>query len=313
MLHHFTAAITTAETAAKNRAAILRDFYDYRRTAVSEGETGPVREYLLVPGADPSRAERLARLLAAQGIEVSRADEPFRLGTRHAAGGHVDRRGGAAGRAAACATCSTRTTLQPEAFVKEQDRRRVKRLGDQIYDVTAWSLPLAFDVEVVTADRPTLAKATPMAQYLPPRSNDRAAPAAAAPAGAPPKVGFLLPWGSATAGFVAEALRAGDPPALGRSAVHARRPRLRRRHGAGPHRRERRRRCRRRSARLARTHGVELVRDRQRVRRGRHLARQRLDGRAQGAARADGVGHAGTQPCRPAGRATRSSAASASR
>ena len=48
----------------------------------SEGETGPVREYLLVPGADPSRAERLARLLATQGIEVSRADEPFRLGTR---------------------------------------------------------------------------------------------------------------------------------------------------------------------------------------------------------------------------------------
>ena len=53
-------------------------------------------------------------------------------------------------------------TQQPESFIKEQDRRRAKRLGEQIYDVTAWSLPLAFDVEVVTVDRPTLAKATPL-------------------------------------------------------------------------------------------------------------------------------------------------------
>ena len=36
-----------------------------------------------------------------------------------------------------------------DAFLKEQDRRRRERLPDQIYDVTAWSLPLAFDVEVV--------------------------------------------------------------------------------------------------------------------------------------------------------------------
>src|SRR4029078_4757687 len=44
VLHHFTAAITTAETAARNRAAILRDFYDYRRSAGSEGDSGPVGE-----------------------------------------------------------------------------------------------------------------------------------------------------------------------------------------------------------------------------------------------------------------------------
>jgi hypothetical protein len=42
---------------------------------------------------------------------------------------------------------------QPEAFVKEQDRRRKKRLGDQIYDVTAWNLAALFDVDVLTAGR----------------------------------------------------------------------------------------------------------------------------------------------------------------
>ncbi len=207
VLHHFTAAITTAETAAKNRAAILRDFYDYRRTAVSEGETGPVREYLLVPGADPSRAERLARLLASQGIEVSRAVEPFRLGTRPLpAGTWIVAAAQPSGRLVR--NLLDRETLQPESFIKEQDRRRVKRLGDQIYDVTAWSLPLAFDVEVVTADRPTQAKAAPIAQYSAALESTALA-TATAPAGAAPKVGFLLPWGSSTAGLVAEALRQG--------------------------------------------------------------------------------------------------------
>ena len=207
VLHHFTAAITTAETAAKNRAAILRDFYDYRRTAVSEGETGPVREYLLVPGVDSSRTERLARLLATQGIEVSRAVEPFRVGPRTLpAGTWVVPSAQPSGRLVR--NLLDREIEQPEAFIKEQDRRRGKRLGDQIYDVTAWSLPLAFDVEVLTADRPTLVKATPIAQYLAAIEAEAQA-AASAPAGAPPKVGFLAPWGSATASLVADALRQG--------------------------------------------------------------------------------------------------------
>ena len=46
-----------------------------------------------------------------------------------------------------------------EAFLKEQDRRRKARLPDQIYDVTAWSLPLMFDVDVV-AERPRVERAS---------------------------------------------------------------------------------------------------------------------------------------------------------
>ena len=160
----------------------------------------------------------------------------------------------------------------------------MKRLGDQIYDVTAWSLPLAFDVEVVTADRPTLVKATPMAQDLAAVASTAQA-AASAPAGAPPKVGFLVPWGSATASLVAEALRQGIrlrsadlPFTLGGRA-----------YAAGTvlvaHRRERRDDAggaRRAGAHARRRAGAH----RHRVRRQRDVARQRLDGRAQGAARA---------------------------
>ncbi|HEY8551004.1 MAG TPA: M14 metallopeptidase family protein, partial [Vicinamibacterales bacterium] len=163
ILHHFTAAITTAETAARNRERLLRDFYEYRRSAVQQGEKGPIREYLLVPGHDPSRTDRLAHLLAAQGFEVKRAEEPIKAGGRELpAGTWIVPLAQPSGRL-------IRNLLdpyveQPEEFVKEQARRREKRLDEQIYDVTAWSLPLAFDVEVISSDRVTTAKTTTLTE-----------------------------------------------------------------------------------------------------------------------------------------------------
>jgi hypothetical protein len=194
---HFTAAIATAATAAKNREQILRDFLEYRRSAVSQGEQG-VREYVLLPGSDPSRAERLATLLARQGIEVRRADEPIKLTSRTVpAGAFLVSAAQPAGR-------MVRNLLDPhtsmdEKFVKEQDRRRRERLGDQIYDVTGWSLPFAFDVELLTSDRPLQVKATRVA------GEGKAAPARPLAAA---KVAYLIPWGADTAAAVVELLRA---------------------------------------------------------------------------------------------------------
>ena len=199
VLQHFTAAVTTAVTAAKNREQLLRDFLEYRRGAIALGEKG-TREYLIAPGKDAARAHRLATLLAAQGIVVKQAEEAFTAGAQQMPRGtYVVPLAQPAGRLA-------RNLLDPdikmdEAFLKEQDRRRKARLGDQIYDVTAWSLPLMYDVDVVASDRVTGVKLRDV------RPDDPALPAAAAPpAGA---LGFLMPWGSGAAATAAEALRDG--------------------------------------------------------------------------------------------------------
>lgn len=196
VLHHFTAAITTATTAARNREQILRDFLEYRRSAVTQGEQG-VREYLLLPGVDPSRAERLARLLASQGIEVRRAQGPVKLPARTApAGTFIISAAQPTGRLVR--NLLDLHTAMDEAFIKEQDRRRRERLGDQIYDVTGWSLPLAFDVEVVTSDRPLQVNASPLAQGTPLPPSLGAA-----------KVAYLIPWGSGAAAAVIDLLESG--------------------------------------------------------------------------------------------------------
>jgi hypothetical protein len=199
ILHHFTAAITTAATAARHRERLVRDFFDYRRTAVQEGERGPVREYVIVPGADPSRALKLARNLASQGIEVRRTEEAIKLAGRTiAAGAYVVSNAQPSGRL--LRNLLDTHTAQSDTFVKEQDRRRRLRLSDEIYDITAWSLPLLFDVEVLTSSSANGVRSTPLL----------ATPPAAGTSTLPPaKVGYLLPWGSATAAVVVDALKAG--------------------------------------------------------------------------------------------------------
>ena len=195
--HHYTAALTTALTAARNRERLLRDFLEYRRGAIKLGQQG-TREYLIPAGQDPARLARFGEILAMQGIQVKRAEESFQSGTRtFDAGTLIVPLAQPAGRLG-------RNLLDPdvrmdEAFVREQDRRRRERLPDQIYDVTAWSLPLAFDLEVTGSDRTVAVRTTDL--------KDWKAPAPQAPPSG--TIGFLMPWGTGAAAAASEALRAG--------------------------------------------------------------------------------------------------------
>ncbi|HUF49170.1 MAG TPA: M14 metallopeptidase family protein [Vicinamibacterales bacterium] len=199
VVRHFTSAVTTAVTAARNRQAILREFLEYRQSAVQLAETG-TRAYLVDAGGDPSRAIHLGRRLAAQGVEVSRADEPVTVGDRTLpAGSLIVPLAQPAGRL-------VRNLLDPdisqgEAFIAEQDRRRQRGLGDQIYDVTAWNIALLYDLDVVSSAAPVTARSTPIA-----RTDDRPDTGPALPAA---RVGYLMPWGLGAAEAAVELLQGG--------------------------------------------------------------------------------------------------------
>jgi hypothetical protein len=200
VMHHFNAAITTAITAARNRERFLREYLEYRRSAIAEGERGPVREYLIVPGQDLSRADLLAKNLATQGIEVRRAEEPIKLSSRTLpAGTYIV--SNAQPTARMIRNLLDPKTDQPAEFIRKQEERRKMRLNDQIYDITAWNLPMLFDVELLTSPSAITVKAAPV-------SSQYDAPAAVRPLAAG-KVGYLVPWGSAAAALSADALRAG--------------------------------------------------------------------------------------------------------
>jgi hypothetical protein len=193
VVRHFTAAIETAATAARHRERLLRDFIEYHRSAVAKGGA---TEYVLVAGNDPARAARLAELLVRNGLQVRRVDAPVTVAGRDVdAGSFVVPLAQPMGRL-------VRTLLDPhtsmgDEFIAEQDRRRKLRLPDQIYDITSWSLPLLYDVDLIVSERASGAKTTPWAP----------GPATVSVGGA--KVGYLVPWGVGTASAVDDIASAG--------------------------------------------------------------------------------------------------------
>jgi Zinc carboxypeptidase len=164
---HFIASMTTLDTASANHTARLADYYQFRKSAIEEGRSGPMRRIVLLPGNDPGRAAELVENLLRAGIEVGVAHEPFRSTAAHS---YMDERTSAAHEFPAGAYVINlaqpqkrlaKALLEPHTeqdapFIREQLARfaRNERRGRSapqedygFYDITAWSLPLAFNVE----------------------------------------------------------------------------------------------------------------------------------------------------------------------
>jgi len=209
--HHFIASLSTIENTAKNREALLRYFYDYRRTAIDEGAREAVKEYIITPGTDANRAARLAATLMQSGIEVKRAEAPFsnpkardyfegRLQARQfPAGSYVVSLAQPAKRLAK--TLMDKHTEQDKEFLDEQRQRYNRRQPAGFYDITAWSLPLLFDVPCYMTEQASTGQFTLLKQ--PPRPSGQLHSGRA-------DLAYLIPWGTqSAAGALADLFRQG--------------------------------------------------------------------------------------------------------
>jgi len=199
---HFIASIATAETAAVNREKLWRDFRAYQESAVSEGRREARRAYILPAGHDDAAALRLAGLLTRQGVEVLTAKSAFSAcGKTFAAGSHVVPLAQPAKRLIRT-LLDVQVDLEPE-FLAEQERRRTKGLEDEIYDVTAWSLPIMMGVAVESCD----GAAPGGGEFV--THGGRMARAGAV-SGPDKAIAYLVPWGERPATqLLTRALRAG--------------------------------------------------------------------------------------------------------
>lgn len=198
VLHHFTAAIETAVTAARNRERILRDYLAFQRDGVAAGQSGPA-EIVLHSAHDPGMAERLAMMLVENGVEVYRASGPVTADGRTLSAGSsfivpLDQP-----RHAFIHNLLDANVPMAEDFVRRQIERRANRQSDEIYDLTAWSQSLLWDVEAIETDA-TGPRGQPVTGV---------ATLEAPPALPEALVGYLIPWGTNAAAAVVEALREG--------------------------------------------------------------------------------------------------------
>ncbi|HEY8559871.1 MAG TPA: M14 family zinc carboxypeptidase [Pyrinomonadaceae bacterium] len=163
---HFVASLTTLETLAKNKAQRLQDFYDFRKNSLAANDR--MKRIVIVPGKDRVKTAEMIEVLQRAKIEIKIANAAFSSTTAHA----YDRKDAPratvnfpAGAYVIDLNQPQRTlikawleqdTPQDEAFVRDEmgKFRRNEMRGKsavredyRFYDITAWTIPLAFDID----------------------------------------------------------------------------------------------------------------------------------------------------------------------
>src|SRR5687767_4677073 len=175
---HYVASMTTLETAARNRVARLQDYADFRRRALDEGRTEKMRRIVIDPAKDRVKAAELIEILLRMKIEVGQTGSGFASSRAHA----YDLKNAPASTRSCSGGCYVidldqpqkrliKALLEPETvqdieFVREEIARfkRNEMRGKssakedyRFYDITAWSLPLAFGLDAFwTEDAPAI-------------------------------------------------------------------------------------------------------------------------------------------------------------
>lgn len=183
-------SLATIETVASDRLTWLRAFYAYHQSAIASGREAEGGRYVLLPTQpQQAAADRLARLLASQRVEVSLAGSAFSAcGARYSEGSYVIDLAQPASRFAR--VLLDRHVPIEEDFMAEQERLRALGLPDEIYDITAWSLPLMHNVTVNrcrTATQEGLTRLDPHAEVRGRVTNVTA------------RTAFIVPWGDRNA------------------------------------------------------------------------------------------------------------------
>lgn len=267
-LHHFTGAVASLVTTAKHREARLFDLYRFRASAMAEAATDKVKQFVLVPGADPSRAAELVDLLVQHGVEVYRATGSFASASHAVATDELTKKTFEAGvyivptsqpQKRLIRTLLDRETPLEEGFLDTV--RKAKTYNDGVgesapkksygfYDINAWSLPLAYGVEAYWSE-----DFVPTSSLVPVQGAPKPDPVAPARAA----FGYLFAWNAKGATRLVSALwkdkyqvaLATEPFTLGGRAFPGGTVLVRT--GTNPDS------LHQRIADLAKTHGVELV------------------------------------------------------
>jgi hypothetical protein len=185
---HYVASLTTLETAAKNRAARLQDFYDFRRTGMSEAGTEKLKRIVIDPTRDRVKTAEMIENLQRMKIEVSIANSSFNSAAAHnyeTKNSPAERRNFPSGsyiidlnqpQKRLIKAILEQDTPQDDAFVKDNMSRfkrnelRGKSQSKEdygFYDITAWSLPLAFGIDAFWTEDAGAISSTPVtAEFL---------------------------------------------------------------------------------------------------------------------------------------------------
>lgn len=176
-------SLATLEVVAQNKNAFLTDYVAFRQSAIDAATRASDRYVVLDLSQSRFEAEALARRLARQGIAVQRVP----AGSQQCRKTYLD--GAIIVDMAQPQGRLIKTLLSPSTpladdFVAEQESRRDRGLNHELYDVTAWSLPLMDGVKAEQCNRVDISNADTISGTDP-------IPAITNGAG---QFGYVVPW-----------------------------------------------------------------------------------------------------------------------
>ena len=154
--HHLISTISNLTTAAGSKDELLKSYYDVHRSAIANKENSLGRAMIIDRFQNPGRVDLFVETLRRQGIEIRKADKEFSASGLRNERGVAPARRFPAGSYIIDFPQPSRYLLQvlvdydirmPNGFLAEQRRYLEKGWGTRMYDVSAWSLPLAFGLE----------------------------------------------------------------------------------------------------------------------------------------------------------------------
>ncbi|MEM9571794.1 MAG: M14 family metallopeptidase [Pseudomonadota bacterium] len=192
-------SIATLETVARDKQSFLTSYAAYRRSAIDEAARSDTRYVVMDLATSRYEAEALGRRLAHQGIAVLRVPPgSTQCRSTYADGALIVDMAQPQGRL--INTLLSPSTPLPPDYIAEQESRRDRGLNHELYDVTAWSMPLMDGVRTEQCRRVDLSDAVTVAATDP-------IPALTSGSG---RYGLVVPWtDGGQAQLVIAALKAG--------------------------------------------------------------------------------------------------------
>ncbi len=159
--HQFVSSISNLQTAANNRKLMLKEYYESKQNDLIL-KKGEPNSFIFVPDKNITRLNNLIEKLLMQNIEVNVLDEEIELKNLYGIreknvrkklpkGSYIINLDQPMGRLA-------KTILEFDPRMDnetlERERKKLeKNKQSEMYDVTAWSLPIAYDVEAYWTDK----------------------------------------------------------------------------------------------------------------------------------------------------------------
>lgn len=174
--HQAVSSLSNLLTAANHRQELLADYAQFRRDAVTGANKKLHGAFILAPGENSGREYEFLTTLKRQGLKIRRATREFSTSVEQRGGEKTSRRFPSGTYVIPLNQplgLMAKSILDfdphlPPAFLQEERRSLEKGNGTRLYEVSGWSLSLAYDLDISYASSHPGVISEPVADFVSP-------------------------------------------------------------------------------------------------------------------------------------------------